>query len=31
MNKRDEILRETNGMVGDELKTKLYTMFSPMC
>jgi endonuclease I len=31
MNRRDEILRETNGMVGDELKYKLYTMFSPMC
>jgi endonuclease I len=30
MELRTEIIRETNGLVGQELKTKLYEMFSPL-
>jgi endonuclease I len=31
MNLRSEVIRETNGLVVEELKRKLYTMFSPLC
>jgi endonuclease I len=31
MNHREYIIQATNGLVGDELKTKLYEMYSPLC